>query len=89
MEMIMQQLKEIREALGVLIERQQVREFYEVDQFAALTGKAAFTVREYCRNGRLHALKRRSGRGGSTSWVISHEEYRRFQREGLLPIKPR
>jgi hypothetical protein len=50
-------------------------------------GKAEFTVREWCRHGRIKAEKRLSGRGAHPSWVVSHVELLRFQREGLLPIQ--
>ena len=71
--------------LLVLVERQTVREWYTTEEFARMVGKAEFTVREWCRLGRVHAEKRRSGRGAFSAWVISHQELLRFQREGLLP----
>ena len=55
------------------------------DAGTGILGKAEFTVREWCRRRRIHAQKRRSGRGKFCSWVISHEELQRIQREGLLP----
>jgi Helix-turn-helix domain len=71
----------------VLVERQQVRDWYTTAQFARLVGKAEFTVREWARLGRIKAEKRRSGRGAFAAWVISHQELQRYQREGLLPDK--
>lgn len=83
-------MERIESMLAALVERQQVREWYEVEEFAKLVGKAPFSIREHCRLGRLHAEKRRSGRGAHAQWVISHGELLRYQREGLLPIrKPR
>ncbi len=70
----------------VLVERQQIKDFYEVDQFARIVGKAPFTCREWCRLGRIKAEKWISGRGAYPAWVISHEELLRYQREGLLPV---
>jgi hypothetical protein len=75
-------LTEIRD---LLINQRRVQEFYSPGEAAALLGKAEFTVREWCRLGRVHAEKRRSGRGRSLEWVISHAELVRIQREGLLP----
>ena len=80
-------LTKIESMLSILVERQQVREWYEVEQAAELLGKAPFTVREWCRLGRIRAEKRQSGRGAHSQWVISKEELGRFQREGLLPIR--
>ncbi len=81
------ELNEIKLMLRQILDREQVREWYDISQFAALVGKAEFTVREWCRNARLHAQKRSSGRGAHPAWVVSHEELLRFQREGLLPIR--
>jgi predicted nucleic acid-binding protein len=78
-------LNRIEQMLSVLVERQTVKDFYEVDEFAELVRKAPFTVREWARLGRIRAEKRRSGRGMFTAWVISHQEWLRYQREGLLP----
>jgi hypothetical protein len=76
------------EALIVsLVEKERVREFYSVEEFANAVGRAPFTVREWCRNSRILAEKKESGRGAYASWVISHTELLRFQREGLLPAR--
>ena len=84
-----ERLEKIEAMLVVLIERQQVREWYTTHEFARATGKAEFTIREYCRLGRLKAEKRQSGRGAYPQWVISHAELERYQREGLKPIATR
>ena len=82
-----ERLDRIESMLAVLVERQTVREWYTTEQVARLVGKAEFTVREWCRHGRLRAEKRASGRGAYPAWVISHAELLRYQREGLLPAK--
>ncbi|CAN5911948.1 hypothetical protein BH23PLA1_BH23PLA1_39740 [soil metagenome] len=64
-----------------------VKDWYAIDEFAALVGKAEFTCREWARLGRIHAEKRRSGRGKHAAWVISHDELQRYRREGLLPLE--
>jgi Helix-turn-helix domain len=69
-----------------LVEREMVKEFYGVEEFARIVGKADFTVREWARLKRIRAQKRKSGRGAFTSWVISHDELLRYQREGLLQL---
>ena len=74
--------------IELLIERKQVRQWYSVEEFARLLGnKAEFTVRKWARQGRILAEKRLSGRGSHLGWCISHQEFLRFQREGLLPVK--
>ena len=84
-----ERLERMESMLVALVERQTVKDWYTVEEFARLVGLAAFTTREHCRLGRLKAEKRRSGRGAHCSWVLSHQELLRFQREGLLPDKCR
>ena len=72
-----ERLEKIESMLGVLVERQQIREWYTTQEFARAVSKAEFTVREYCRLGRLHAEKRQSGRGAYPQWVLSHAELKR------------
>jgi len=62
-----------------------VQEWYTTTEAAALLGKAEFTVREWCRLGRIHAEKRRCGRGPAGEWTISRSEIIRIRNEGLLP----
>jgi hypothetical protein len=61
-----------------------VKEWYTTEEVAATMGKAAFTVREWCRRGRVKAAKRDCGRGNAKEWIISREELMRIQSEGLL-----
>ena len=82
---ILQRLDRIEKALSTLMQLRTVKDFYSTDEVAGIVGKAEFTVREWCRHGRINAQKRRSGRGKHQSWAISHEELQRIQREGLLP----
>lgn len=82
---IADQLNRIEEFLGILLGRQQPKEWYTTEEVAKLLGKADFTVREWCRLGRVRAQKRQSGRGKFQAWVVSHGELLRFQKEGLLP----
>lgn len=81
-----ERLERIEAILASLVERQTIKDFYEVEEFARLVGKAPFTVREYCRLHRLNGTKRGSGRGAFSQWVISHVELLRYQKEGLLPL---
>ena len=82
-----ERLEKIEAMLVVLVERQQVREFYEIEEFARLVGREPFTCREWARHGRIRAEKKLSGRGAHARWVVSHDEVLRYQREGLLPIR--
>src|SRR4051794_23877087 len=77
----------IRELRDLLLAQRTIRDHYGTEELAAILGKAEFTVREWCRLGRIRARKRGSGRGKHLGWVVAHDELLRIQREGLLPIK--
>ena len=64
----------------------QTQDFYEIEEFAKLVGKSCFTAREWCRNRRIRADKKLSGRGAYARWVVPHAELLRYQKEGLLPF---
>jgi Helix-turn-helix domain len=83
---VARQFEEIKATLQTLV-KGQAREWYTVEEFASVTSKAPFTVREWCRLGRIKGTKQKSGRGAYAAWVISHAELVRFQRDGLLPFK--
>jgi len=78
-------LSNIERMLVAIVEQQQIKDWYDMDEFARIVGKAPFTVREWARLKRIRAEKRKSGRGAYAAWVVSHAELLRYQREGLLP----
>lgn len=72
-------------AVQKLVEQRVVKEWYSTAEVAGLLGRAEFTVREWCRLGRVRAEKKKSGRGQASEWIISHGELTRVRNEGLLP----
>lgn len=84
MNTIDERLGRIEQMLAVLVERETIKDYYEIEEFARLVGKAAYTCREWARLGRIRAEKRQSGRGAHPAWVISHQELLRYRRDGLL-----
>lgn len=80
------QLDRIEQTLQLLLTQKQTKEFYSTREVAELLNKAEFTVREWCRHGRVLAEKRMTGRGRSKEWMISHDEVVRIQNEGLYPL---
>lgn len=60
-----ERLGRIERMLAILIERQTVREWYTTQEFACIVGKAEYTIREYCRLGRLR--REEAKRQGSLS----------------------
>ena len=81
-----QRIEMMEIALDMLIRQRNVQSWYSTKQIAQLLEKSEFTVREWCRLGRVHAEKRPSGRGKSQEWMISHDEFERIKSEGLLPL---
>lgn len=80
MQEFIERLDRIEEALRLLIQQRTVKEYYSTGEAAELLDKAEFTVREWCRLGRISASKR-----ASNEWIISHEEIERIKNHGLLP----
>jgi hypothetical protein len=62
------------------------RDYYTTAEAAKLLGKRPFTVREWCRHGRVRCAKAPSGRGLDGEWRISRAELERIRNEGLLPL---
>lgn len=83
---LIQRLERIESALNTIITQRRIKDYYSTTEVAAALNKAEFTVREWCRLGRVVATKRQCGRGNSSEWMISHEELLRIQNEGLLPL---
>jgi hypothetical protein len=83
---ITERLGRIETLLESLLEVRTTKEWYTTAEVAKMLGKAEYTVREWCRLGRIHASKRQYARGSYPEWRISHEELTRIKNEGLLPI---
>lgn len=83
---MLQRLDRIETALDLLLQQRTVKDWYTTEEAAKILDKSEYTVREWCRTGRIKGEKKGSGRGKYQSWVISHAELLRFQREGLLPL---
>ena len=86
------QLAEMRSMLvqiqGMLASPKEARGWYTVEEVAKNLGKTPYTVREWCREGRISASKRSERRGGAELWNISAEEVARYKNEGFLPADP-
>jgi hypothetical protein len=82
---VLARLATIEAMLATLVEQRTVKDWYSTAEVAAILGKAEFTVREWCRLGRVRAEKKKSGRGPASEWIISHAELTRVRNEGLLP----
>src|SRR4051812_8517837 len=73
---------------GFLVDPRRTRECYTVEEAASLMGRRPYTVREWCREGRINATKRPEKRGGAELWNISAAEITRYKNEGLLDLDP-
>jgi len=81
---LLDRLTKIESLLASLVEQRTVKEWYSTAEVATLLGKAEFTVREWCRLGRVRAEKKKCGRGKTSEWNIGHAELTRIRNEGLL-----
>ena len=79
-----QRLERIEDTLQQLLTARIEQEYYSTKDVAEILSKAEFTVREWCRHGRVYAEKRPSGQGRSKEWMISNAELQRIRSEGLL-----
>ena len=80
-------LERIEGLLRENMNRAVVKSHYSVEEFGKVVGRMPFTVRQWCNEGRIRAEKSMTQSGSSSRWVISHQEYERYNREGLLPIR--
>lgn len=78
-------LERIEALLTTLVGQRAAKEWYSTAEVAAALGRAEFTVREWCRLGRVRAQKKKSGRGPTSEWIIGHDELTRVRNEGLRP----
>lgn len=82
-ERLAERVEQMESAVTQLVQQRSVKDWYTTAEVAALLGKAEYTVREWCRQGRVSAVKASNGRG----WLISHEELCRIRNgERPLPI---
>lgn len=80
---ILTSLQKIENMLSILLERQTIKDWYSTTEIARILGKAVFTVRGWCRLGRIVAEKKKCGRGIFGEWVVSQRELERIRNEGL------
>lgn len=83
---LFRRLENIETLLVQLIDQKASKEYYTTSEVAKILERAEFTVREWCRLGRIWAEKRQCGRGKSKEWMISDVELQRIRNEGLLPL---
>jgi hypothetical protein len=58
-----ERLERIEQMLTTLVQRQTIKEWYTTAEVGGLLGRAEYTVREWCRQGRIRAKKKPCGRG--------------------------
>lgn len=85
---ILERLERIELVLRSLTGQRLVQDWYDTQTAAEILGRSPYSVREWCRLGRVQAEKRACGRGRSKEWMISHQELMRIKAEGLLPQRP-
>jgi hypothetical protein len=87
MQDIEERLRRIEALLAELVSHRTVKAWYSTAEVGDILEKSEYTVREWCRQGRVRASKRACGRGKAKEWIVSHEELTRLKNEGLLPFR--
>jgi Helix-turn-helix domain len=82
-----ERLDRIERMLAELVGRKAIKDWYTTAEVGDILDKSEYTVREWCRLGRVRAGKRACGHGRSKEWIVSHEELTRLRNEGLLPLR--
>ena len=80
---IEEEIAELKAMVRELLGRKAIKDYYSTAEVANRVGRSEYQVREWCRTGRIQAVKRNSGRGRSKEWMISHEELMRYESHGL------
>src|SRR4029079_6597327 len=81
---VLARLTRIEATLTMLVQQQAGKDYYTTDEVARILGKAEFTVREWCRLGRVRGEKKGRGRGEHQSWVLHPPSLPRIQKGGLV-----
>lgn len=71
--------------METVVSQKTIKDFYSTAEVADMVGRSEFQVRQWCREGRVKAIKRACGRGSHKSWMVSHEEVDRYRNHGLRP----
>jgi hypothetical protein len=74
---------ELRE---LIVGQRSIKDHYTTKEVADILSRKEYTVREWCRLGRIRAKKKPCGRGKGGERLVSHEELTRLRNEGLLPF---
>jgi len=85
--LLLERLDRMESKIDKLSLQQAVKEWYSTAEVAESLGRVEYTVREWCRQGRIHAKKKLCGRGKGGEWIISQDELTRLKNEGLLPFQ--
>ncbi|QDT64066.1 helix-turn-helix domain-containing protein [Calycomorphotria hydatis] len=83
-EEVIVRLERIENQLAEIAGQRSAKEFYTTAEVAEIVGRAEFTVREWCRLGRVDGIKHANGR--QREWRVSHAELQRILNEGPRPL---
>jgi hypothetical protein len=76
---------DVAQILDAVGDRRPRKRWYTTGEIGRILGRDPYTVRQWCRLGRVRATKRACGRGHAKEWTIDSVELERIANEGLLP----
>jgi hypothetical protein len=79
-------LDTIENLLRELVSQRVIKDFYSTAEVAARVDRSEYQVRQWCRTGRIQAVKRNTGRGRSKEWMVPHDELVRYENHGLRAV---
>lgn len=82
-----QWLSKIEQAITTLGTQGVSKDWYSTKEIAKIVDRDVWTVRDWCRIGRIRAEKQDCGHGKSLDWRIRRDELVRYQNHGLRPVR--
>jgi predicted transcriptional regulator len=79
-------LAALQDQMRCLVTQKVVKDYYSIAEVAKRVGRSEYQVREWCRTGRLAAVKKNTGRGRSKEWMVPQEELTRHESHGFRSV---
>jgi hypothetical protein len=79
---LLERLKRIEQAIEILVREKSTKEYYSVADISSRMERSEYTVRIWCAEGRVAAIKNKFGH---REWRVPHAEFERLRNFGIRP----